>query len=258
MTGKRKVRAYYRLAKRLRFQFIRSIASFFLWRWIKSVSGFEKVVQQDSAILIANHLSYYDFFVLGALFKRPLVFVAVKKVRQAFLIRWLAKFHMVVYIDRDNPGTTFFRAIIRHLELGRLVVVYPEGTRSRSGKMLKPKPGFVKLAMKANVPVIPVGMRGTYEILPPHSRVPKLKRCEVIFGQKRYISPSDPELEDIFFESKENPKFSKLTKKQTEKIAIRIMEGVRRLSGQEWDHNDADEVKKALKKEGNQAKALTS
>lgn len=249
MLTKKKIKHYYRLMRRLKFRTIRLIVFAFFRLWIKDIAGFEKIPQDRPAILVANHLSYYDFLVLGALFRRQIVFIAVKKIKQTFLIRWLAKLHIVIYINRDHPGITFFRDIMRYLALGRLVVIYPEGTRSRTGKMLKPKAGFVKLAIKANIPIIPIGIKGTYRILPPHRYIPRLARCKVVAGKKMYVSPSNPEFEDIFFGNRENPKLGKLTKNQMQKISIRIMDKVRLLAGEEWDCRYIKEAKKALEKE---------
>lgn len=249
MLNKKKLKLYYRLIRRAKFRATRLITFAFFRLWIKNVTGFERIPQNESAILIANHLSYYDFLVLGTLFNRQIVFVAVKKIKQTFLIRWFTKLHIVIYVDRDQPGITFFRDLMRYLALGKLVVIYPEGTRSRTGKMLKPKAGFVKLAMKANAPIIPIGIMGTYDILPPHKHIPKLIRCKVNVGKKMYVSPNNFEFEDIFFENKENPKLGKLTRKQIQKIAIRIMDKVRLMAGEEWGEKYINEVEEALKKE---------
>jgi len=228
-------KARYRFVRRLRFKIVRLSVFGFFKLWVKDVKGLDNIPQRGPAIFISNHLSYYDFLVFGSILRAYIVFLAQKKIKETFLIRWFTKFHTVVYIDKDKPGYSFFKEIIRQLGGGRLVVIYPEGTRSRTGKMAIPKPGFVKLAMKTNVPIIPVALKGTYEILPPHKHIPRLKKCEVTVGKKIYISPDNPDFKDIFFRKKGDRKFGKLTDENLQEIAVRIMDKIRISAGEEWD-----------------------
>jgi 1-acyl-sn-glycerol-3-phosphate acyltransferase len=215
---------------------MRFVVMLFFRTWIKEVVGM-KNIPKGPAIFVSNHLSYYDFLVFGSLLNHYSVFVASKKVGESFLVGWFTKLSHVVYVDQERPGFTFFRDIIRHLEKGRSVIIYPEGTRSRTGKMFKPKEGFVKLAIKANVPIIPVAMKGTYEILPPDKHIPRLKRCKITIGQKIYISPENPMFKDISFIKKDVNKSFTLNNEDTQKIAFRIMDKIRLLADEEWDES---------------------
>lgn len=239
----------YRFIRRIQLRIIRVVLSLFFKLWVKRIYGLENIPSRGPALLISNHLSYYDFIILGAFFHQNIVFVARKKIKQTPTIKMFLRWHTVIYIDRDQPGISFFREIIKHLEDGKLVVIYPEGTRSRTGKMSKPKHGFVKLAIKTNVPIVPVAMKGTYEILPPHKRIPRLRKCSVIVGEKIYISPENPEFRDIFFERRKTDKFMNLTKEQMETIAIRIMEKVRILANEQWNGDILEEVQKVIRRE---------
>jgi 1-acyl-sn-glycerol-3-phosphate acyltransferase len=69
------------------------------------------------------------------------------------------------------------------LRRGELFGIYPEGTRSRSGKLHKGHTGAARLSIEAGCPIVPVGIRGTVEIQPPEAKLPKLfKQCELRFG----------------------------------------------------------------------------
>jgi len=114
--------------------------------------------------------------------------------------------------------------------------MYPEGTRSRSGNMLTPKSGFVKLAIKARVPIVPIAMKGTYEILSPDQKVPRLRKCDVYILDKIYVSPINLEFYDVFFRrSGTDRKYGDLDEAEMQEIAFRIMEKIRIVSGQTWD-----------------------
>jgi len=244
VSGIKRVSAYsvslrYRLLRRLRFRYLR-LFIFFVWRfWLRDVYGLEKIPTDGPAIIASNHLSYFDFWILSAILRKQTVFVAVKNLAVRGHVGWTMKLNPIIFIDRDKPGLTFFKKILWYLkEQRRLVVIYPEGTRSRTGKMLTPKVGFVKLAVKAGVPIIPIAMRGTYEILPPHKHIPKLKRCDVFVGDKIYISPQNPEFHDIFFR-KAGPdrRYRDLDEAELQEIAFRIMDKVRVAAMEEWDES---------------------
>lgn len=202
---------------------------------MRAIRGLENLPSKGPALIVSNHLSYYDFLVLGSFLKPPVVFVATMGLDKRPLVGWFTRFDVVIYINREKPGYTFFRDIVRHLHVGRLVIVYPEGTRSRTGRMLRPKLGFVKIALQGNIPIIPVAVRGTFEILPPHRHVPSLRRCEIFIGKRIYISPQSEMFSDIFFNQRGDRKFEKLEDWEMQLIANRIMDSIRRISGQEWE-----------------------
>lgn len=236
-TWKIFVQTRYRFARRLRFRYFR-VMIFFIWRlWLKNIYGFDKIPQHESAIIVSNHLSFFDFWILSAILKKNTHFVAVKNLDKRSLVGWTMKLNPIIYVDREKPGAAFFKKSLKQLtEQNRLLVIYPEGTRSRTGKMLTPKPGFIKLAMKANVPIIPVAMRGTYDILPPHKKVPRLKRCDIHIGDKFYVSPNNPELYDVFYrKSGKDRQFKHLDDIEIAEIAFRVMDKVRVAANEEWD-----------------------
>lgn len=226
----------YRYFRRLRFRYLRFFV-FFIWHlWVGKVVGFDKIKMDEPAIIVSNHLSYFDFWILSAILREQTVFVAVKDLTRRTHVGWTLRFNTIIYIDREKPGFVFFKQVIWHLKVRkRLVVMYPEGTRSRTGKMLAPKLGFVKLAVRAGVPIIPIAMRGTYEILPPHKHVPKLKKCDVFIGDRIYITPENPEFRDIFFDSDGLRHYKQLEEDKLYRIAFRIMDGIRKIASQEWD-----------------------
>ena len=86
--------------------------------------------------------------------------VAEKWEENAFL-RWLGKYFNFVFIDRFKPDLKAMRKIIGLMQRGNILVIAPEGTRSRTGTMNEGKPGVSYLAAKLNRPIVPVGLAGT-------------------------------------------------------------------------------------------------
>lgn len=204
----------------------------FTWKlWVRSVSGLDHIPENSPVIIVSNHTSYFDFFILASVLKERAVFVASKKIKENPLLAFIVKHDTLLYIDKDNPGYSFFKKIYFFLKIGKNIVIYPEGTRSRSGKMLLPKPGFVKLAVKSGVPVVPVAMRGTYEILRPNKRIPKLKKCDVVFGSPIYINNDCHIFRDLYFSGSDQ----RLDKSCFQEAAIRIMDQIRLMAGTQWD-----------------------
>jgi 1-acyl-sn-glycerol-3-phosphate acyltransferase len=241
------INAIGRIVRITTFKITRFTIAKFFQLWIKKIVGIDNIPPKEPAIFVCNHRSYFDFIILGSIILKDIIFLAQRKISRTFFISWLTRFHKVIYIDTDYPGSSFFKRMLRYLDTGKSVVIYPEGTRSRTGKMLLPKLGFVKLAMKANVPIIPVAMKGTYQILPPHRYIPNFKKCEIIINKKMYISPDNPDFRDIFFRRRDLRKFSRLTKEELQEVAIRIMDKIRILANEEWDDNALREFGKFKK-----------
>ena len=107
--------------------------------------------------------------------------------------------------------------------------------------MLPPKPGFVKIALKTGAPIIPIAMRGTYDILPPHRKIPSLKRCDVVVGEPMFLNKKNPLLRDIFLRAKDE-----IGEDDEKEIAYRVMQKVREMSGQEWQEDAMPESSLSL------------
>ncbi|RUL88818.1 lysophospholipid acyltransferase family protein [Tautonia sociabilis] len=136
------------------------------------VTGREHVPDRGATLLVSNHLSFWDVFVLGSGISRPLNFVArssLFKPMLGWLIRSLGGFP----IQREGIGVQGFKETLRRLKRGGIVALFPEGTRSPDGALQPLKPGIAPLATRARVPIVPVGIAGTFEAWPRHRRFPR-------------------------------------------------------------------------------------
>lgn len=152
--------------------------------------GVEHVPSKGPVIFASNHLSFSDSFFLPLVVPRPIVFLAKSDYFTGTGVKgWFTRafFAGVGQVPVDRSGGRASEAAIhtalRVLDTGTLFGIYPEGTRSPNGTMYRGRTGVARIAMESGVPVIPVAMIGTYEIQPPHTMIPRLKRVGVRIGR---------------------------------------------------------------------------
>lgn len=154
------------------------------------VQGLEHVPNSGPAILASNHLAVADSFYLPLVVRRRITFLAKAEyfTGKGVKGRLTAAFYTLagqVPIDRTNADAAqgALETASRLLNDGKLLGMYPEGTRSPDGRLYKGKSGLARLALETGVPVIPVAMVGTDIVNPPGSRMWRFGRVEVRFGE---------------------------------------------------------------------------
>jgi len=227
-----------RLLMRKFYQFKRLFSYFICKFWLRNIVNPELLPNKGPAIIVSNHLSYYDWALLSAIFgQKYIVFISNEDLLKRPFIRTLVRFNILINININNPGKRYFKEALQRLHRGDILVIYPEGTRSKTGEMLMPKSGFVKLAIRAGVSIVPVGMKGTYNILPPHRHIPSFHRCDIVIGQPIKIDKDNVLFQKIFNQEKNK---MNLTDFEEEEIAVIIMDIVAKLAGQAWSQNVID------------------
>lgn len=196
---------------------------------IKEVKGLENV-PKTNFILAANHQSHLDQIATA--------YVCVPR-----------RFHMIGQIDRYNKGLSrvlrdalyFIAGVIplnRHneeskkkvideavkvLKKGDVLIIYPEGTRTRTGEIQKGKPGIAKIFLKTGVPILPAGIKGTFELMPPGRALPKIKRTvKINIGRPLYFKEELMMAKNFNCESEEY-------KELLQKITDKVMEEIKKL-----------------------------
>jgi 1-acyl-sn-glycerol-3-phosphate acyltransferase len=195
---------WYRILRRLQFRQVRSWVYVGFRLWLREINNIENLPEKGPAIIVCNHTSYYDWAVLSAVYdSKYIVFLANKDLLLRGFVGWLMKLNILIYIDPQKPGFSYFRDILRRLKQGHIVVIYPEGTRSKSGRMIEPKTGFVKVALTTGTPIVPLSMKGAYDVLPPHKTLPRFRKCEIDVGEPFLINAQNPMFQDVFESEKE-------------------------------------------------------
>ena len=160
--------------------------------WIKEVNGIENIPKKGPFIIAANHESYIDHLIIVKTFvihtNQTIHFLAKKEhfsnPLKSIWHRWAG----AVPLDREAKGTEALRWAIEALKQGKIIGLHPEGTRTLTGKLQKGKTGVIRLALAAKVPIVPVGLIGTFEILPKGKYIPKFKKATMNIGKPIYFN----------------------------------------------------------------------
>jgi 1-acyl-sn-glycerol-3-phosphate acyltransferase len=162
------------------------------------VEGLEYVPQSGPAILASNHLAVMDSFYLPLVVRRRITFLAKSEYFtgtgfKGWWSRWFFTAVGQVPIDRSNADAAqaALDTAERVLGDGKLLGMYPEGTRSPDGRLYKGKTGLARLALDTGVPVIPVAMIGTNVVNPPGTSMLRFGRVKVKFGKPMDFSRFD-------------------------------------------------------------------
>jgi len=183
--------------------------------WIKKIEGLKNVPENGPYIIAANHCSYFDFFCLAAIWPARIYFLA----GEVFFKKWwwypLVELTGQIKVDRNSKDKTEAKQkIISILKSGKIVGIFPEGTRSADGRIGKTYTGVAKFALEAQVPVVPVGIKGTYEVMSRHDKHPKFKKnIEIRVGE-----PMD--FKEYYNKENDENIFRKVTDKIMENVAI--------------------------------------
>lgn len=199
------------------------------------VRGIENVPKDGAVILASNHLSFVDSVFLPLVLDRRVVFLAKSDYFTGKGLRgWLTNFFFVgtgqLPIDRSGgkASEASLNTGLRVLADGLALGIYPEGTRSPDGIMYRGRTGVARMILESGAPVVPVAMIDTEKVMPIGTKLPKVMRPGVVFGE-----PLD---------------FTRFTGLESDRFVLRsvtdeIMYELGRLSGQEYRDVYATSVK---------------
>lgn len=135
----------------------------FIFRW--EIAGREHLPREGGCILCSNHISWWDPPLIGCLTKRIVYFMSKEEM---FQIPFFSKVMPLLYAFPVRRNSADRRAIKKALEIlksGKVLGIFPEGTRSRTEDLLVPHSGVALIAIKSEVPVVPIAIIGSFKIL---------------------------------------------------------------------------------------------
>jgi 1-acyl-sn-glycerol-3-phosphate acyltransferase len=199
-------------------------------------TGLENIPASGPALLASNHLSIIDSVYLPLMLSRPVVFPAkaeyftakgpVGRLWAAYL---RSTNQLAMNRDDTRSATATLEAAAEILRAGGLFGFYPEGTRSPDGRLYRGRSGLGWLVLHTGAPVIPIAMSGTRKMMPP-GKLPRPAKIEVKIGKPMEFGhlAGDP------------------PGRARRIIADEVMQAIRDLSGQEYVHEYASDVKEKL------------
>jgi 1-acyl-sn-glycerol-3-phosphate acyltransferase len=157
--------------------------------WRPDVIGLDNVPTTGGVILASNHLSFADSVVIPVVVPRKVVFLAKSDYFTGHGVKgtasrlWFEGLGMLP-VDRDDSKAALasLDTALEVLSRGEAFGIYPEGTRSRDGRLYRGRTGVAHLALTAGVPVVPVGLTGTEKLQPVGSSLPRIVPVTVRFG----------------------------------------------------------------------------
>ena len=192
--------------------------------WIKKINGLENVPQEGRFIIAANHASYMDHFIIMCTLvphlNKKIHHLAKKEHFNNILKKTWHGYVGAVPIDRQKGGKEALQWAIKSLKQGKIIAIHPEGTRSLTGKLQEAKTGVARLALLSKAPVLPIGLVGTYKILPKGKYIPKFSKATMNIGKPMYFP-------DYYGK--------KINKKMLREVTTKIMKEIAELSKQKYD-----------------------
>ena len=185
--------------------------------FVKQIKGINNM-PKGPCILVMNHVSYIDGvlvqYVIGSKLKRKVYFLQSRK--------WLVKnwwlYPLFVWLLGQIPTNGSIAKALAKLKQGEIIGLFPEAGRSRTGKMQKARhSGLAVMAIESGVPIVPIGLEGTFEFWPAHKLLPNFKKSmNVAIGKQMRF------------------KKQKLSKTNIAAINRKVMKTVAKLSKQEY------------------------
>jgi 1-acyl-sn-glycerol-3-phosphate acyltransferase len=199
-----------------------------------TAEGLEHIPSEGAVILAPNHLSFADDLLVPLVLKgRRATILAKSDYWDHWYTRWFFEAAGCVPVRRDGGSASraAIDAAVKALNEGRTVMLFPEGTRSPDGRLYRGKTGVARIALEAGVPVVPIGVIGTFELWPYTRKLPKAGHVTIRFGE--------PLRFDRFHET---PTDRFVLRSVTDEIMYETM----MLTGQEYVDEYGERVKKEI------------
>ncbi|HMB95227.1 MAG TPA: lysophospholipid acyltransferase family protein [Tepidisphaeraceae bacterium] len=147
------------------------------------VWGEKNVPQSGGVLLLANHQSYLDPVLVGIRLRRPISFMAKSELFEGGrFFKWLIESLHAFPIKQNSADVGAIKQAIAKLHEGHVLNIYPEGTRTETGEIGPIQSGVALVLKRANVPIVPVVIDGSFQAWPAHSKIFHKHPIRVLYG----------------------------------------------------------------------------
>lgn len=150
--------------------------------------GVENVPTAGGVLIVSNHESFLDPIVVGVQVPRAMSFMAKSELFKPIGFGWLIRRLGAFPVQQGRGDRGAIEETIARLKLGHILNIFPEGERSMTGELAPVKKGFALIAKRANVPVVPVIIEGSFEAWPRMKRLPQTHAVRILYGKPIDVS----------------------------------------------------------------------
>src|SRR5437764_174948 len=151
----------------------------------------ERMIQSGPVILAMNHQSYLDPPLAGTTCDRPIYFLARRTLLDIPLLGWVLPKVNVIPVNQEGVDRAAIKALIRVLQAGNGVLVFPEGSRTLDGKLQPAEPGLGLVIAKTLAPVVPMRIFGAHQAWPRGSNKIRFYPITIVVGHPIFFSETD-------------------------------------------------------------------
>src|SRR5215813_14001466 len=151
----------------------------------------EHMIQNGPVILAMNHQSYLDPPLAGTACDRAIYFLARRTLLNVPLLGWLLPKLNVIPVNQEGVDRSALKAVIRVLQAGNGVLIFPEGSRTLDGNLQPAEPGLGLVIAKTRAPVVPMRIFGAREALPREGGGLRLVPITIVIGEPIFFSATD-------------------------------------------------------------------
>ncbi|MFC4077246.1 lysophospholipid acyltransferase family protein [Salinithrix halophila] len=149
----------------------------------REITGLNRIPKTGPFLLVGNHVSILDPFYIGSVIPRDIRYMAKEESFSHPLLRRFLRGVGAFPVNREKPSIRSIKIALGHLDKGKVIGIFPGGTRREKMAMEEVKQGAAYLSLKTGAPVLPVYIDGTAEALPPGTRWPRPSRVRIRIGE---------------------------------------------------------------------------
>ena len=147
------------------------------------VKGADNIPKKGGVLVASNHSSFLDPVIVGVGIFRPTYYLTKQSLFDAPILGLLIRALHTIPVRRERVSISTFKELIKSLDSKKVIILFPEGTRSSDGKLGQGKVGVGMLSLKADVPIVPAYIDGATKAFPKYGKWIYPRKIRVIFGK---------------------------------------------------------------------------